>query len=298
VRLAFVGFGSLAAELAAHAGRAGLDDVRAYVRERSDPPGAAALTARMRAAGVRRCGSLDAALLDADVVVAAVPASAAADVAVACAQHLRPGSIYVDPSPRHPRDKAASSEVLGVAGVAFVDVAVLGTVITAGARVPMLAAGPGALRWTELFAPLGFDVRLVAGPPGRASLIKLVRSVYLKGRDALVLEMLVAAQRHGVEREVLASIGGAGEQVPFPELADRVLRSLAIYSGRRAEELATSAEVLGEAGVEPLVTAAASERLRRLGDLGLRERFHGERPASMEEVLAALEESSGSGADR
>jgi 3-hydroxyisobutyrate dehydrogenase-like beta-hydroxyacid dehydrogenase len=290
VRVAFVGFGALAGELAAHARRSGAEDVRVHVRERRDPTGAEALAARIAAAGVRWVPSLPAAVAGADVVMAAVPAAAAAEVARACAPHLAANALYADPAPLHPDEKASLAEIVERGGPAFVDVAVLGTVTTAGALVPMIASGRGAERWTEAFGAMGFDVRLVPGPPGRASLIKLVRSVYLKGRDALVLEMLEVARHHGIEEEVLMSIGGAGEQVPFTELADRVLRSLALYAGRRADELDASARVAAEAGVDPVMTEAAAARLRALAATGLRDRFHGERPGSLDEVLTVLSE--------
>jgi hypothetical protein len=112
----------------------------------------------------------------------------------------------------------------------------------------------------------------------------------MKGRDALILEMLLAARRHSLERSVIESIGGAGEQVPFPDLATRVLGSLALYAGRRSDELAASAEVLAAAGVEPIVTSAGVERLRLLAELDLAEHFHGERPNTLEEVLTLIEE--------
>jgi Domain of unknown function (DUF1932) len=137
--------------------------------------------------------------------------------------------------------------------------------------------------------PLGMDVSVIDGPPRRASLVKLLRSVYMKGRDALILEMLLAARRYGVEGAVLESIRGAGENVTFPELAKRVMTSLALYAGRRADELAASAAVVSAAGIDPLVTNGGSERLRRMGRLNLRDHFHGERPEDLVEVLAALE---------
>jgi Domain of unknown function (DUF1932) len=88
---------------------------------------------------------------------------------------------------------------------------------------------------------------------------------------------------------VLASIGGPGEQVPFPDLVARVLRSLAVYAGRRSAELEASAELLEGAGVEPLVTVAGAARLRWLADLGVRESFGGERPGDLEAVLMAID---------
>lgn len=263
--------------------------MRAWSRPRSDPEGAAALAARLRAAGVRSCDTLEAAVGDADLVFAAVPAAAAVATATACLPWLARGCVYADPSPLAPSAKARLADELAGAGARFADVAVLGSVAAAGADVPMLAAGPGAAPLAELLGPPRFDVRVLEGPAGRAALVKLVRSVYTKGRDALVLELVLAARRLGVEREVLGSIGGPGEEVPFPELVDRILRSLAAYSGRRAQELGASAELLEEAEVDPLLTRAARERLERLEALGLRERFHGDRAASAEQVLAELE---------
>jgi 3-hydroxyisobutyrate dehydrogenase-like beta-hydroxyacid dehydrogenase len=243
----------------------------------------------MASAGVHARGSIADAAAGADVLVSAVPAAAAAEVAAACAPALTPGALYVDPAPLPPAEKAALSELIGQAGGAYVDAAVLGTVAVDGHAVPILVAGPGAVRWAALAVPLGFAVSRLDGPAGRASLVKLLRSVYMKGRDALILEMLVAARRHGVDDAVLTSIGGAGEQVPFPDLAARVLKSLAVYSGRRATELGAAADLVADAGLEPLVTSAGAARLRWMAELGVRERFGGERPDDAEEVLRTVE---------
>jgi hypothetical protein len=109
----------------------------------------------------------------------------------------------------------------------------------------------------------------------------------MKGRDALVLEMMLAARKLGVEDEVARSIAGPGEQVPFTELSERVLRALAVHAGRRADELESSAALLRELGIDPLLTEAGADRLRRIA--GLREHFKGERPATGRETLDAAE---------
>jgi len=132
-------------------------------------------------------------------------------------------------------------------------------------------------------------VTVLPGPPGQASRVKLLRSVYMKGRDALVMEMLLAARVHGIERAVVESIQGAGERVPFPQIADRIVCAMAVHAGRRADELAMSAQLLRSSAVEPIVTEAGSERLRWIAELGLREHFGGQRPADPEVVLDAID---------
>lgn len=286
--VSFIGYGELADALARGLTEAGID-VRAYVRPRTDGAAAAARSERMRDAGVQASDSIATAVKDADVVIAAVPAAAAIEVVEACAPHLRNGQLYVDPSSSPPTLKRSAAELVEATGSEYVDVAVVGTVVIGGAHVPMLAAGRGAPRWQKEASAVGLSVTAIDGPAGDAALVKLLRSVFMKGRDALVLEMLLAARRYGVHDAVLASIGGPGEDVPFPSLAERVMCSLAIYAERRADELADAASLLQEIGVDPLMTRAGECRLRLFAESGLRDRFGGERPHDLAEVLASLD---------
>lgn len=284
-----IGFGALAQAFSGALRNGGVPEIAVFTRPREDPAAARALENRLLAAGVQALPSIDEVAARAEVIIAAVPAAAAEDTATACGEHLRPGTLYVDPTPLAPALKRALADRIGARGGEYADVAVLGAVAVDGHAVPMLAAGPGASRWAETATSFGFRVSILDGDAGRASLVKLLRSVYMKGRDALILEMVLAARRHGVEEAVLASIGGPGEQVPFPDLVARVVRSLAIYADRRSLELEAAAELVQSVGVEPLVTVAGASRLRWLADLGVRDSFHGERPSDANAVLRAID---------
>jgi 3-hydroxyisobutyrate dehydrogenase-like beta-hydroxyacid dehydrogenase len=285
----FIGFGALAEAFVAGLRHGGATDIAAFTRAKADAFAAEAQAARLRAAGVHPCASIAEAVAGRDIIIAAVPAAAAGGVASDAAPHLASGALYVDPAPLAPPTKLQLADLIGASGARYADVGVLGTVAVDGHSVPMLAAGPGAAGWAEAATPFGFQISVLEGAPGDASLVKLLRSVYMKGRDALILEMIVAARRHGVEDAVLASIGGPAEQVPFPDLAARVLRSLAVYAERRSAELEAAAELLEGAGVRPLVTLAGAERLRWLAELGIRESFGGERPKDVDSVLVTID---------
>ena len=162
-------------------------------------------------------------------------------MARACAELLEPGALFADVSAGEPGHKAAAADAIAVRGGTYADVAVMGTVPMSGSGRADDRQRPGRASVGALRRRLGMTVRTIDGPAGRASLIKLLRSVYMKGRDALVAETLLAARRHGVDRELLPTIAGPGEQVSFPELAERVMCSLALHAQRRADELAGSA---------------------------------------------------------
>jgi 3-hydroxyisobutyrate dehydrogenase-like beta-hydroxyacid dehydrogenase len=233
-----------------------------------------------------RQGSLEEAVAGAALVISAVPGSAAEEVAERALPLLGTDTCFADLSAAPPEAKERTAARHDF----YADGAVLGTVATSGHEVPIAAAGGGAERFRDLVAPAGLRVEVLDGAvAGTAARLKLVRSVYMKGRDALVLEMMLAARRLGVEDAVVRSIAGPGEQVPFADLSERVLRALAVHAGRRAEELDSSAALLRELGVDPTMTAAGAARLRWLAERGLRERFGGERPSSGSETLDAAD---------
>jgi 3-hydroxyisobutyrate dehydrogenase-like beta-hydroxyacid dehydrogenase len=270
VIIAFVGFGELATAWVLGLRERTDVGVRVYARQPSDDIGRERLAAA-GASGIDLAADLASAVTGADVVLGCVPESAASEVAQACLHHLQPGAVYVDVAPADPAAKRETAARMAGRGILYADVALLGTVVLSGLELPMLAAGPGAERWAQIGSQLGMHVTLVAGDAGTATTIKLIRSVYMKGRDALILEMLIAARRHGVEREVIESIAGPGERVSFPALADRVLGALSVHAGRRADELAASARQLRAVDLEPLVTEAGERRLRWMAALGVRE---------------------------
>lgn len=291
---ALIGLGELGTALARGLSGGGRHTIAAVVRTPRGLETTERLEARLAEAGTERAISLERAVRGAAAVLAAVPAAASSQVAEACRPHLAAGALYVDLATARPEAKETAARALARHGARYVDAAVLGTAAASGFAVPILASGAGAAAFRDLVAPDGLRVRAIDAPPGAATRVKLLRSVYMKGRDALVLEMLLAARHHGLDEAVVETIAGPGEEVPFPALAERIVTALAIHAERRADELTSSAELLRAAAVDPVVTEAGAERLRRLAALGLREAFHGERPARTGEVLAEVEARSAS----
>ena len=285
--LAFVGFGELGSSLAQGLSNSGRHELRAYMRR--PPAGDPIGERRLTGSGVRRDDELASAVSDADVVLAVVPAASASDVAQCCAPWLCPGTLYVDFASAEPERKESSAAVIAASGALYVDAAVLGTVITSGHQVPILASGPGASAWQSLATAEGLRVTALDAPAGHAALVKLIRGVYLKGRDALIVEMMLTARRNGLDRLVASSIDVPGEQVPFTAIVDRVLCSLAVHAGRRADELAAASQIVDRAGIDPAFTRAGSQTLRTIAELDLDDVIGDGRPTDASAVLAAID---------
>jgi hypothetical protein len=90
----------------------------------------------------------------------------------------------------------------------------------------------------------------------------MVRSVMVKGVEALTAEMMLAAREAGVADAVLASLGG-----DWPQKADYNLDRMLLHGARRAAEMEEVAATLTELGIAPLMTRGTIVRQRALGGL-------------------------------
>lgn len=245
-------------------------DVPTHVWRRPRLERAEAARGSARDLGALLHSDLAAAVTPSAVVFLCVPGTASLAVASEAAAHLQPGTLFVDAATAPPEEKQRTGQRVEAAGGAYVDAAITGSVAALGAQVPWLVAGPHVGRFVPVTTALDLRVTVLDAPVGAATRVKLLRSVYLKGRDALVTEMALAAHAYGLLPQVVGSIGGPAEQVEFGALAQRILRSTARHSGRRSAELQAAADVLRAAGVSPLAVQGALRRIRSLSAPGAR----------------------------
>jgi 3-hydroxyisobutyrate dehydrogenase-like beta-hydroxyacid dehydrogenase len=212
-----------------------------------------------RPAGIANSGSAVEAVRGADVVLSLNAAAVALDVALGVAGALGDDALYADLNTSAPELKRKLAEAVPVA---FADVALVGVVPATGLRTAALASGPGAVRFAELFRPLGMPVDVVGQHPGDAAGLKLLRSVFMKGIAAAALESVEAAEAAGVADRVYADIAAViGEP-----LLERLLSGSRVHAARRADEMRAAAAHLEELGVAPRIASAAAEWLEQLRD--------------------------------
>lgn len=213
-------------------------------------------------AGVQRTDDPAVAVRDVDAVLTLV---ASADARSALAQalgHTPPGTIYADLGTGSAGLKQELGRTAAEHDLMFVDVALMTTVPGKGLRTPAQASGPGADRYAAMLSPLGVPVESIGPDTGLAATRKLLRSVVMKGLAALVIESMLAGEAAGqpewLWQNLVAEITGAGEP-----LLSRLVRGTQPHALRRLHEMEASAELLEELGVDPVMTRATVETLRR-----------------------------------
>ena len=223
-----------------------------------------------------------------------VNSSASRDVAEMLAGRMD-GGYFVDLTTSTPHVKKLSGEIIERSGGKYVDGAIMGTVATEKSNVPIVLSGPHAREAADLLKGLGFQCGAVDLPVGGASGIKLLRSVFMKGLEALILETMVAAEAYGLKDEVMDSIANTLNQNEFRRFAEALITTHAVHRIRRSKEIADSRGLLQDADIPGIVTDAVVAFFRRSERLELDDGL--EHSRSAERILRVfLSQIRGSGA--
>jgi 3-hydroxyisobutyrate dehydrogenase-like beta-hydroxyacid dehydrogenase len=227
-----------------------------------------------RRAAMTNLGVIDGASLadtvaGASLILSVVTADQSLAVAKACAPSLTAGSIWCDMNSVAPETKLAAARAIEADGGQYVDVAIMAPVNPARLGVPLLLAGPSAPEAEIALRSAGFsNVRIIGQEIGRASAIKMIRSVMIKGLEALTDEMMAAAAAAGVADEVFASLDASEKVVPWRKRAEYCLERMATHGARRAAEMEESAKTLLALGVLPVMTRGTVYRQREAAGKG------------------------------
>lgn len=186
--------------------------------------------------GVHREDSVAAAVATADYVVSLVGAAVSQSVLNTALSSMATRTVFADLNTGSPEQKRALAAIASDAGVPFVDVAVMAPVPRAGVRTPLLASGPGADRLCAEWSELGVPVTHAGREAGSAASRKMLRSIFMKGLAALVLESASAAELAGARSwmldEMAGELGADGGA-----LVDRLIEGTRTHAARREHEM-------------------------------------------------------------
>ena len=284
-QVTFLGFGQAASTLARPMAARGAQ-LRAYDLLLEQPGGEEMLYSR--AAGMPIAFlPLKKALIGAEYILSLVTAEVALSAAQRAAPYLGPGQTYVDLNSTSPMVKQAIGQTLAPSGAGYVEGAVLDAIGAAGEGARILLGGPLAQRAAADLASLGLNVTAFSPEIGPASLFKMLRSVFSKGMEALLIEVLLAAQEAGIVEPIWREIVETVSRAPFEKTASAWVRSHATAHRRRYYEMEQVLETLASLGFQPLMTQAVRDFFYRSVACGLGEEFTRE-PSEIGDLLRAL----------
>ena len=265
--IAFIGFGEAGSAIVGGWGSRAA--VRAYDIKTDNNETAALMQARYDRFGVVGCETAAEAVKEADLIFSTVTADQAVKAAESCAPHLRKTSFWFDLNSCAPSSKQRAAELMDAVGVRYVDVAVMAPVHPKRNMVPLLIAGPHARDAKVLLEALPMAPRVVEGDVGAASSIKMIRSVMVKGLEALTAECILAAVTAGVDEEVLSSLLRSHPGVDWSAQAAYNLERTIVHGERRAAEMKEVVKTLEDLMLPAEMSAATVAWQSRIGALQL-----------------------------
>ncbi len=266
--IAFIGFGEAAQAFVSKMDRSRVQRVRAFDLKLL---GAEAATVQTTCAQyeVEACATLAEALYGADIVWSLVTADQAHVAAHAAALELMPDAWFFDCNSCAPHTKQDSAALIEQAGGRYVDIAVMSPVLPARNRTPLLLSGPHADDASVLLNTLAMNASVEPGPVGTSSAVKMVRSIMVKGLEALFAECTLAGRLAGVDQQVFASLEASNPGFNWTERAAYNLERMTLHGERRAAEMEEVCSFLSHLGLPERMSESTVRWQRRLAQSGV-----------------------------
>ena len=152
--------------------------------------------------------------------------------------------------------------VLKAGGARYVDASIIGGPPRNGSSPRVYASGDNASEFEQL-RDFGLDVRNLGPQLGRASGIKMCYAAMTKGTTALHTELLIAAEKMGLTKELMAEFSG-GQQAAVTRM-EGWIPSMPAKSRRWVSEMEEVEKTFNDLGLTPDIFKGVADMYRMIG---------------------------------
>jgi 3-hydroxyisobutyrate dehydrogenase-like beta-hydroxyacid dehydrogenase len=256
----------------------------------------AAKRADYAAANVLGASTAPEAVKGAEAVFSVVTADQAHQAAIAALPGLAKGALFFDCDSCAPQTKSRTALKVEAAGGRYVDVAVMQAVHPRLHRTPLLISGPHVEAAAVALAALGMSAAVHDGPVGAASSVKMIRSIMMKGLEALVCECVLAGRKAGVIETVLDSLDLTYPGFDWKTKSAYMLERVMTHGLRRAAEMREVALTVDLLGLKGEMSRACVGWQQTIGELRLRAGSDADDYSALaDRILAKLDPAAGTG---
>ncbi len=203
---------------------------------------------------------------DCDVVVSCVFGTVSLVVAEQALEHMAREALYVDMTTADPALIRTAAHSAAQRGIGYVDVAILGAIALTHAKTNLLGAGTGIDRALTLFSAIDAPLKPVEeGAAGDAAALKILRSVFTKGLEALTIECFMAAEKQGVSEKLHDALSDI-DQASLRDFLGALIRTHVLHAPRRLKEVEEAERQLLAAGMPVAVLPGVKTLFKRTAD--------------------------------
>jgi len=249
------------------------------------PEAASSMQKKIKDDGSKAC-SLAEVLEASDYVLSVVTPQSCREIADCVSRSLHGHQVFVDLTSTSPAVKRMIGVIVTSSGAEFVEGVILGAVNSLTSPI-ILLGGPAGDSAALVFQQYGLAARFYSPEIGRASAFKMLRSIFSKGIEAVLVETLVAARRAGLLDEIWEEIRTTLCTGDVEGTLQTWIRSHARSAQRRCHEMQQVSYFLEEIGIEAVLPRASGQVFARSFELGISDALPQE-PESFREVIEYL----------
>ncbi|MCJ7596662.1 MAG: NAD(P)-binding domain-containing protein [Desulfobacterales bacterium] len=199
-----------------------------------------------------------------DIILSTVTTHLAAAVAEKTVPYLTEGKTYADMNSTSASVKKRIAQIIEPSHASFIEGAILSAVGETGARASILVSGEKGEEFSKSMNDLGLiNLKYFSPKIGDASQIKMIRSVFSKGVECLLLEMLIAGRRAGVADYLWKDIVDFMTKNSFEKVSENWIKTHPLACERRYHEMLQVLETLEDLDVPPTMTQGTCDFFRR-----------------------------------
>lgn len=245
---------------------------------------------KCKEAGVELVDSLEELVEDADIVIAVTSCSLAMETAKSVKKYLRGNQRYVELNSAVPEVKKEVEDYLGES-CKFVDGTTLCSPTQFGVATPIMMSGPEGEKTAKDLNSYGMSIEYLGEENGQASAFKVVRSIFTKGLESILIECLTVAKDFGIEEDIFKSIVSFLADEPTAETLALMVETNVVHAKRRGDEIFEISKMVEKLNLDNTMSAASAKKLYYLSDMELASKFNNKKAESMIDAIGAVLES-------
>jgi len=288
----FLGFGKAAFTFAEDLIAAGLKSIIVYDKNWNTEPYNVAIIRNAKKLSARIAFSPSELASGALMVISMVTPASSEEALLSIAPYLADNSFFIDMNSSSPMTKRNCYNYVCTTNptVHYLDGCILGAVSEKRIKTPILLCGQRADQVKEFLDNYGTNIEVLEGLPGDASAVKMVRSVFMKGIEALFVETLHAAKAYNIQKQAVATIKDTFESLTFDQLLNMLVTTHAIHGKRRQGEMEEVIDTLKAKGIDAKMSESTLEKFKWSTEFALAECFNNSIPTGYDSVIEAIYE--------
>ena len=197
--------------------------------------------------------------------------------------------LFVECNAIAPELSREMESVLKSGGARYVDASIIGGPPRNGSSPRLYASGDNVAELLQL-RDFGLDVRDLGDQLGRASGIKMCYAAMTKGTTALHAELLIAAEKLGLTKEVMAEFSNT--QPAVVERMEGWMPGMPAKSRRWVSEMEEIEKTFSDLGLTPNIFKGVADMYRMIGEtsLGDENPESRDKARNLEETIRAINE--------